>query len=1542
MKTARNLLVTSLQTFIVIFFLYVLVFVDVKAQQTTKTVPAEGFVRISTHIKPIYTASFKAPTLNYNEKVVGVYALIHDGDTSWSFTPYLRFTDGSEITDLKGECGLNDNHAKFGTAKYDVCTKGTDQPAKHYWTLTAGETRKVESIRFFFDNDSSRADQTIYFEKLEWIVLVDASITPPPPTPTPKPATPTPKPVTPTPVPVTPVVTPTLCTIVDRRYVADPGFAAKIYNSNERPELSYSAPAVGASERVIGVDVVMSDGGSDWDYKIVGNLKNGGTFGTSDTTGPCDQFSPQLGLDWEDVCTGKKNPVTGKDNSHEIILKNTNNPINSVKLYFGTRAAQGKLNYSGFSWVIGTCQPISTTPTVTVPVTPAVTPIVTPVVTPPPTNACTIKSTNYIQATNFSEVQISTEGQKVTFNAPAVQSGQRVIGVNVVMNDNKKNWAYKPTVSLSSGQTLGSESITKPCKDIASLGAGWIDVCTRGANPVTNKIDSHELKLNDTSRQVNSITLEFRTFKPSSLPVRIYDLEWIVADCNEGTTGVGECQVIASVPNPAGAITNGQKRVSAVDKYKLSWTKPEIKNTECSFVNTEIYFTTKGTDGSCSYPAQPLATINDINQTELEINDFQKYGNYLLNWNKDYCWKIKNNVQKLKTAEIVSSSQTKMRKHDAQSIAQIPYWIKYDGVADNSTAWVNASTVFDVKWSICTVASQPWRPSGIDPNVPSGCTNVNAFLFMNPNGQEEIFPRIIQSTNAANRNYAERDVFRRKFTLPQNILVKKLTLYTASDSVASYWINEKGVNNQSGSLINKNICNQSTDAGSYRGIYKLDLDPSFVKPGNNIIAGNIVNADECTKASPMGLQFLLKADYADMGDQSTKTTIESNNFTFSTNKSPVFIRNGISYDPDFQNDTAIEGNIPVGTVKCSFNTGCDIYPSQTAPVCFSGNIKSEKADNPVTFWFEFKDPDNDATINENHKHTFVFTKLNDKIDNRTNLSDFNGGILHKADRDFVIEYDLNQIAVSGQQSTKTKVHKFGKFEDLATKAIRVFYTIEFLEGFETNVYSVNSMFESLAQGVTQTAILADNMNWTKLNQSPQFWTDSRIVTQRGAWGVDLEIPEVEAPQLMVSGVNEFGINWNVKESGLIGDVTMGCYTKQTAIPLNYTSPDAPFNINVTGKKESSTQCVSNNDKVNFMNLLNDGKPDNNKYSSKYIINDYKKYGDLGVVISATDRACNMSDPKTTEATEVQENWISTRQGTTFIEKGITQERILTKLGEEKQEKTYFTYDFAGAQKKLFEKATDDITNLSTNFLGVNSGDLKANTSYIREEITGYKDSNSVPMLGGDMIPTTVDSWFKYFEFIQNQKSRPSKPVSGASVNDISKLPCSPNEACIYNNLRIAAANGKNLCDTAKVIFVKGKLTIEDEILNKDDKSACLFVVDGDVEIRTTQAKKDRDGILLSPYDVIESYIIASGKVTIAEDQQILGNVKGYGDGIFVRGGVVAGSFETKRTLGVRNTVQPPTLMVYDPRYLYLLRDEITARFIEVRETDFNLEVTPTP
>nr|MBP9759512.1 hypothetical protein [Candidatus Dojkabacteria bacterium] len=372
--------------------------------------------------------------------------------------------------------------------------------------------------------------------------------------------------------------------------------------------------------------------------------------------------------------------------------------------------------------------------------------------------------------------------------------------------------------------------------------------------------------------------------------------------------------------------------------------------------------------------------------------------------------------------------------------------------------------------------------------------------------------------------------------------------------------------------------------------------------------------------------------------------------------------------------------------------------------------------------------------------------------------------------------------------------------------------------------------------------------------------------------------------------------------------------------------------NVTGKLENPTQCVSNNDKTTYINLLNDKNPDNNTYSTKYLIKDYKKFGDLGTIISATDRACNVSDPKTKEAAKVQDNWISTRQGTVFLENGVTNDRVLDKLGDEKQEKTYFTYDFAGNEKKLFEGGSNDLINLSTNFLGINTGDLKGNTSLTKEEITGFKDNNDIPII--PELPTEIDSWFKYFEYVQNEKGNKSTTASSATVNDISKLNCGINEACIYTSLKLEAGNGKNLCDSAKVIFVKGKLTISDELSNKDETSACLFVVDGDIEIKSTQPKKDKDGIQLSPYDVIEGYFISSGKVTISEDQDLVGGGKGYGDGIFIRGGIVSNSFENKRNLGIRNTIQSPALMIYDPRYLYLLRNDISARIIKVRETGY--------
>lgn len=1147
-------------------------------------------------------------------------------------------------------------------------------------------------------------------------------------------------------------------------------------------------------------------------------------------------------------------------------------------------------------------------------------------------NVCVAKDIKYVPDSTFTQKTISSDGTKFSINAPTVLSSQRVIGVNIIMNDDKASWGYNPTINLTDGTKVKKPGISNPCLQfdatVKHLGADWIDICTKYAHPITGRIDSHELKLNNIDNQVQSIDLEFTRAKGGG-KVNFYGLEWVIADCENGGA-IGECQVIPSVINTATSINNGEKRVSAVDKYKLSWTKPEIKNTQCSFINNELYFTERSSDGSCNYPSTPMTVINDIEQTELEINDFAKYKNYLLNWNKDYCWKIVNNIQKLKVQEIMSTDDcsTRLRKvKDDWTEAHIDLVPGWNTIGWNDSAWECGKSVWTSAWNVCKVqgSSDLWKPSGEASADFCGA----GFQFMNPNGPTGVFPKVIQSSPNVDRPSLSADFFRKKFQLSNNIVVKNALLYSAGDNVWNFWVNGNRINGD-GHISNKRDCTRN-NSGYGSGIH-VDNVLNLIKPGDNLLTGSITNTAPCNTGHPMGVQFLLRLDYADLTDQASKTTVQSQNFTFSTNKSPVFIRNGFTLDPNFKKDTQIEGDISVGTIKCGFNTGCSIYPSATAPICYSGNINSEKADNPVTFWFEYKDPDNSTTINENFKHFFILSKASDKIDNFTNLSDFSGGILHSLGRDLIIEYDLNNIAVRGNQSDKIKIHAFGKYEDPTTKAIRLYYTLEFLEGFNTNIYNIYGMFESLAQGATSTAILADNMDWNKLNISPQFWTDSRIVTQRGAWGVDLVIPEVVPPEIIVSGVNEFGVNWEVKESGEIGEITMGCYTNQNPISLDYIAPDSPFGINVTGKKENPTQCVSDNDKTTYISLLNDKNPDNNKYSSRYIIKDYKKFGDLGTIISATDRACNVSDPKTKEAAKVQDNWISTRQGTVFLENGIKEDRVLDKLGDEKQEKTYFTYDFAGNEKILFEKGNDDLINLSTNFLGINTGALKGNTSLTREEITGFKDFNAIPII--PEIPTEIDSWFKYFEFIQNEKGKVSTVSSSATVNDISKLNCGMNEACIYSNLKLEAGNGKNLCDSSKVIFVKGKLTISDELLNKDETSACLFVVDGDIEIKSSQPKKDRDGITLSPYDVIEGYFISNGKVTIAEDQDLVGAAKGYGDGIFIRGGIVSNSFENKRNLGIRNTIQSPALMIYDPRYLYILRNDISARIIKVRETGY--------
>ena len=105
--------------------------IPILAQQVTRTIPAPGFTTITSTSPPINTASYPAPAINPGEKVIGVFAFIHDGGTSWSFTPTVRFKDGSEGNLIVGS-KTNSDQGKYVRGLYDVCNGNTDPPTKHY------------------------------------------------------------------------------------------------------------------------------------------------------------------------------------------------------------------------------------------------------------------------------------------------------------------------------------------------------------------------------------------------------------------------------------------------------------------------------------------------------------------------------------------------------------------------------------------------------------------------------------------------------------------------------------------------------------------------------------------------------------------------------------------------------------------------------------------------------------------------------------------------------------------------------------------------------------------------------------------------------------------------------------------------------------------------------------------------------------------------------------------------------------------------------------------------------------------------------------------------------------------------------------------------------------------------------------------------------------------------------------------------------------------------------------------------------------------
>ncbi len=681
------------------------------------------------------------------------------------------------------------------------------------------------------------------------------------------------------------------------------------------------------------------------------------------------------------------------------------------------------------------------------------------------------------------------------------------------------------------------------------------------------------------------------------------------------------------------------------------------------------------------------------------------------------------------------------------------------------------------------------------------------------------------------------------------------------------------------------------------------------------------------------------------GDQS----VSSPTYTFRTNLYPKFVRMGMQFGEMTVDSSDIETGVVTTNASdqnctsgiandCTVTTLGEDYGGVGNDFggvsCWSGKVDFNDSftDNPITFWFEYDDPDNydnpfdDSIVNENFRHMFAF-----------HPSDLSGGNLDSGISDMLREdgfnsyhlsiYDLLSAppanASSGAwEQTSTRVEKY---EELGTNKIRIYHEVTF-KNLPNGTYDLYSIFESQVLdplGATS-EILADNRN-------PSLELDNWF-SKRGQWAYDGVIPSGSVKSY-IRGIRKFDLEWKVLDlhSGVQDGMNVATECKSDEVFLNveldYIGPDTPFGMTLG---DTLIDCTSPQTK--------DALADS---SIGEYISEYEYPGALsgirGSMSSYFDNACNPGST-VTKIVESIDPWMTTKAGSVYSESHV--EKFFWARAEEGES---LVYGDEAQNKYIFKDIDPDFTVIGSAFVGsaMSTGDGE---SYMGAELDSY-------MEGSDVSPfvDTTDNWVSYtLDRIKNEGLEVSEVNLGSetTINRVSELAglsgtaCNDDQ-CFYHVSGADLVVGPDgLCDGQYIVISDESLIIKDDFLNETGVSgsdvsgddACLFIIDKNIQFISENTKSLPSVVNTVPYDVVEGFFISLSS-DIAFGMSRTDDLVNFSeDGFFVRGGVISRDMELKRNLGLLNSVQPAEFFMYDPRYMYIFSNVFDIDRLSIRET----------
>jgi fibro-slime domain-containing protein len=708
---------------------------------------------------------------------------------------------------------------------------------------------------------------------------------------------------------------------------------------------------------------------------------------------------------------------------------------------------------------------------------------------------------------------------------------------------------------------------------------------------------------------------------------------------------------------------------------------------------------------------------------------------------------------------------------------------------------------------------------------------------------------------------------------------------------------------------------------------------------------------------------------------------DSDILTFRTNASPEFSRMGMQFVEYIEADGVIGSNIDqqinAGVRKC--NVSQDKCNTETntntlgGEYCWlSGNTKDKRPDlkdRTFNLWFDYKDADsginpltNELHPNEAFEHSFAFVAKGDISNDTANVQDIEEHAEFYIKHSNLKESKKLEFCNDTSCSTTNLENEFLKLKD---KRVFAFddNTLRTLYQFEIKNVDISQMFEIYTMSAN--AVYDPYHEWTQdrlpdstTANTPLTMYDNRMYTKKGQIGIDNIVPKLDIPKPFITGFNAFDVKWINTDIGVgagIADFQAYCYSDENITPYTLVHHDSDpktsdaglaRNLNIQyfdipqDQQEGEynfgayNECVRLEDKQILL-----GSQAHKTLTTSYRFANPDQYVNFDHLVlrvqSLKDAACNVGDTKEDEQ-YLFKNWISTRQGSTFCDPMISFSKNTKGDGYIKESNDLIA-GFANAFKVVYANTNPKILDLSTDFLG-SKVSLNLQTSTTNQSIETYNDLNNKPRYG-----VNGATWAQYFANLMSIKNHTIEESAQTTVKNISELSatCNQGTKCFVKTTGDLTLQNQAVCDIIGVIFVNGKLTVADSLRNLNEDTGCIFVVNGSMRVESvnTTYSISRKDINTSIYDTLEGFfIVENGEIFIGKDKEAQDQGVIYTDGLMVRGGLVQSSgsqrVDIQRTLGLRNNIQPPVLMIYDPRYISLFLDILGYSNLRIKEMEF--------